>query len=184
MRLLHWRDRAAKHRLALRDRQADFQLWDLSFASRLGLAAGFDKDAEAYHALAGLGFGFVEVGTVTPLPQRGNPRPRLFRLPGDGALINRMGFNNAGMNKIRARLDTDRQCVVGVNIGKNKDTPLEDAWTDYQKCAKTLGPVADYMVVNVSSPNTPGLRSLQTSDAMKRIVERDAIRAGNCGQAS
>jgi dihydroorotate dehydrogenase len=135
----------------------------LTFPNPVGLAAGFDKDGEAVQGLAALGFGFVEVGTVTPRPQPGNPRPRLFRYPEQGALINRMGFNNAGAPALARRLARARPLPIpiGVNIGKNKDTPLEKATGDYLFCLETLLDVADFFVVNVSSPNTPGLRGLQ-----------------------
>jgi len=150
-------------------------LWGLSFPSPLGLAAGFDKDAEAFPALLQAGFGFVEIGTVTPRPQAGNPRPRLFRLPEDGAVINRMGFNNAGMEAAAARLrERDRDAgIVGINIGRNKDTA--DPVDDYRRCAERLAPLADYLVVNVSSPNTPGLREMQSRETLLELVE--AVRA-------
>ncbi len=135
-------------------------LWGLEFANPLGLAAGFDKEAEAVDAALGLGFGFVEIGSVTPEPQPGNPRPRLFRLPEDGAVINRMGFNSRGLEVARANLERRRRRgVVGINLGKNKTS--QDAAADYRKGVVALGPLADYLVVNVSSPNTPGLRALQ-----------------------
>jgi dihydroorotate dehydrogenase len=138
----------------------------LDFPNPLGLAAGFDKNALGYQALASIGFGFVEVGTVTGQPQPGNPRPRLFRLPEDDALINRMGFNNDGADVVAARLSRrppgDVHAVVGANIGKTKVVPDERAVEDYVRAAERLGPVADYLVVNVSSPNTPGLRDLQS----------------------
>ena len=138
--------------------------------SPVGLAAGFDKDAEGFNALADLGFGFVEVGTVTPLPQPGNPRPRLWRLPADGALLNRMGFNNHGAAHARARLSRKRRALIGVNVGKNRQTPAENAASDYVRAAETLGQVADYLVVNVSSPNTPGLRELQNVDVLRGLL--------------
>jgi dihydroorotate dehydrogenase len=144
----------------------------LSFPNPLGLAAGLDKNAEAVVGLFGVGFGFVEVGTVTPRPQRGNPAPRLFRIPEHTALINRLGFNNEGMQAMRMRLErlTWRPGPVGVNIGKNKDTPNEEAAHDYAACAETLGSLSDYLVVNLSSPNTPGLRSLQEPEALAAIL--------------
>lgn len=143
----------------------------------LGLAAGFDKNAEGVDALAGLGFGFVEVGTVTGLPQPGNDRPRLFRLPADRAIVNRMGFNNEGSAAVAARLaaravDPRRSDVLlGVNIGKSKVVPAGDAADDYAMSARALAPFADYLVVNVSSPNTPGLRDLQAVDSLRPILE-------------
>lgn len=148
---------------------------DLSFRNRVGLAAGFDKNAAYLDALDCLGFGFVEIGTVTPVAQDGNERPRLFRLPEDQALINRMGFNNEGAAAAADRLKIWRSkntstMLVGGNIGKNKITPNEDAWKDYLICFETLHPWVDYFVVNVSSPNTPGLRALQDKDALRKIL--------------
>jgi dihydroorotate dehydrogenase len=145
--------------------------------SPVGLAAGFDKEAHVFEPLLALGFGFVEVGTITAHPQAGNPKPRLFRLPKDRALINRMGFNNAGAQVAAARLamrDRSRG-VVGVNIGKTKVTPPEQAIDDYVQSATLLAPHADYMVVNVSSPNTPGLRDMQAVSTLRPLLT--AVRA-------
>lgn len=146
----------------------------IDFPNPVGLGAGFDKNAEHLDVLALLGFGFIEIGTVTPLPQAGNPAPRLFRLPDQKALINRMGFNNDGVEKISKRLK-DRKSknhapiIIGGNIGKNKITENEDAWKDYCINFKGLEEVVDYFVVNVSSPNTPGLRALQEKEALRKI---------------
>lgn len=157
-------------------------LFKIEFPNRIGLGAGFDKNASYLNELEALGFGFVEIGTVTPLAQPGNERPRLFRLPKDKALINRMGFNNEGAEVIAKRLkdwrlaNNQRQkpqstkLVIGGNIGKNKLTPNEAAWTDYVKCFNALHEWVDYFVVNVSSPNTPGLRELQEKEALKKIL--------------
>jgi dihydroorotate dehydrogenase len=144
----------------------------LSFANPIGLAAGLDKDAEAFPMLAALGFGFVEVGTLTAQAQPGNPLPRLFRLPGDRALINRMGFNNHGAAAAAARLAKlgARRAPLGINIGKTKLVPNQDALDDYARSAELLGPHADYLVINVSSPNTPGLRDLQQVDALEPLL--------------
>jgi dihydroorotate dehydrogenase len=142
----------------------------LSFAGPLGLAAGFDKDARGVDALLGIGFGFVEVGTLTPRAQPGNERPRMFRLPRDRALVNRLGFNNGGVAEAVPRLRRPRRGIVGVNIGKNKLTPDEQAVDDYVTAARAAAEVADYLVVNVSSPNTPGLRALQATDALRPIL--------------
>lgn len=148
----------------------------LTFPNPVGLAAGFDKDGKHIEGLTCLGFGFVEVGTVTPLPQDGNPRPRLFRLPKDRALINRMGFNNEGLEALADRLKKLRQkgvpggLIIGGNIGKNKATPNEQAEHDYLKCFEALFPWVDYFVVNVSSPNTPGLRELQEKEPLTRLL--------------
>lgn len=144
----------------------------------VGLAAGFDKNARYLRELECLGFGFVETGTITPLPQSGNDKPRLFRLVKDAALINRMGFNNDGMEAVAKRLQQWREqhppvgkrMLIGANIGKNKVTPNEEAWLDYEKCFLALYDHADYFVVNVSSPNTPGLRELQEKDSLRRIL--------------
>ena len=149
----------------------------LKFDSVFGLAAGFDKNAHAVKALGDLGFSHVEIGTVTAIAQSGNDKPRLFRLIQDRALINRMGFNNDGAEKIAARLDKTRNRygsklpVIGVNIGKSRVVAVEDAVDDYRKSARLLSGLADYLAVNVSSPNTPGLRSLQTVKALRPILE-------------
>ena len=153
-------------------------LFGLRFPNRVGLGAGFDKDGEHIDALGALGFGFIEVGTVTPRPQPGNPTPRLFRLPGDEALINRMGFNNHGVAALVSRIQTRRfSGVVGVNIGKNKDTPLEDAASDYTHCLELVAPLADYVTVNISSPNTPGLRTLQEPEQLRRLLGSHGVGA-------
>jgi len=141
------------------------------FANPIGLAAGFDKDARVWRQAGRLGFGFVEVGSVTPRPQSGNPQPRLFRLEQDRAVINRMGFNNAGVEAMAARLAArPRDGILGINLGKNKET--EDAAADYEIGARRLGPLADYMVINVSSPNTPGLRALQGKAPLATLIAR------------
>jgi len=147
----------------------------LDFPNPLGLAAGLDKEARAVPAWQALGFGFVEVGTVTALPQPGNPRPRLFRLPADQAIINRMGFNNGGAEAMAVALQRlrARGCLevpLGVNLGKSKVTPVEQAAADYRISFEHLGELADYVVVNISSPNTPGLRDLQRIEEIQRIV--------------
>jgi dihydroorotate dehydrogenase len=142
----------------------------LDFPNPIGLAAGFDKDAIGFEALGALGFGFVEVGTLTGQPQPGNPTPRLFRLPKDRALVNRMGFNNRGSADAVARLQRPHRTIVGVNIGKTKLVPDEEAIADYVASAKRLGPHADYVVVNVSSPNTPGLRDLQATEKLRPLL--------------
>ena len=148
------------------------EVFGLSFPNPVGLAAGFDKNAALTDELAALGFGFVEIGTVTPRPQSGNPTPRLFRLPQDEALLNRMGFNNEGAAVVAARLARRRnkQLIIGGNIGKNKDTPNADAAQDYLLAFRALADVVDYFVVNVSSPNTPGLRELQEKKPLIDIL--------------
>lgn len=147
------------------------RLWGLEFPNPVGLAAGFDKHAEAPDALLALGFGSVEIGSVTPRPQPGNPRPRVFRLPEDGAVINRYGFNSEGIAAVAARLNArPRGGVLGVNLGKNKDSA--DAAEDYAAGAAALARFADYLVINVSSPNTPGLRALQDRAALDALVAR------------
>lgn len=147
------------------------EILGLTFKNRIGLAAGFDKNAIAVDELAALGFGFIEIGTLTPKPQAGNEKPRLFRLPADKAIINRMGFNNDGVGEAAKRLKKRKsKIIVGGNIGKNKDTPNEKAWDDYAQCFEALYPHVDYFVVNVSSPNTPGLRELQEKDPLKKLL--------------
>ncbi len=157
------------------------KLLGLNFKNPIGLGAGFDKNAKYLTVLKTLGFGFVEIGTVTPKPQAGNDKPRLFRLPKDKALINRMGFNNEGVEvvaerlkewrqKNKGRLDDKKEFIIGGNIGKNKNTPNEEAWKDYEICFKELHPYVDYFVVNVSSPNTPGLRELQEKESLRKIL--------------
>lgn len=143
----------------------------LKFKNPVGLAAGFDKNADLYQDFQHLGFGFIEVGTVTPLAQAGNPKPRLFRLPEDEALINRMGFNNEGLEAMIARLKAGKaDLIIGGNIGKNKATPNEEAASDYEKCFRALHPYVDYFTVNVSSPNTPNLRALQDKEPLKALL--------------
>jgi dihydroorotate dehydrogenase len=142
----------------------------LDFPGPLGLAAGFDKDARGVAVLGAIGFGFVEVGTVTARPQPGNPRPRLFRLMADRAIINRMGFNNHGAAAAVLRLRRRRHVIVGVNIGKTKAVPDDEAVADYVASARAVARVADYIVVNVSSPNTPGLRDLQAADRLRPLL--------------
>ncbi len=150
------------------------EVFGLKFKNPVGLAAGFDKNGEYVAALSNLGFGFIEVGTVTPLPQPGNDKPRMFRLQEDGAIINRMGFNNKGVDVMAERLRLLKadhpEIIVGGNIGKNKNTPNEDAVSDYVKCFDRLFDVVDYFVVNVSSPNTPGLRALQEKEPLMDLL--------------
>ena len=161
----------------------EFGVWNLEFPNRIGLGAGFDKNAKYLKELESLGFGFVEIGTVTPLPQAGNDKPRLFRLPKDKALINRMGFNNDGVKVVAERLRqwqstvhsqqstaNSQRLIIGGNIGKNKVTPNDEAWKDYEICFKELHHYVDYFVVNVSSPNTPGLRELQEKESLRKIL--------------
>lgn len=176
------------------------KVFGLNFKNPIGLGAGFDKNAKYLRELEALGFGFVEIGTVTPQPQAGNEKPRLFRLPKDLALINRMGFNNDGMEVITERLKSWRnwqftisnkqiknaansqfpihhsRLIIGGNIGKNKNTPNENAWRDYELCFDALHPYVDFFVVNVSSPNTPGLRELQEKDALRKILTHLQVR--------
>jgi dihydroorotate dehydrogenase len=174
----------------VKNKSLAFENWGLQFKNPVGLAAGFDKNAKYLRELEVLGFGFVEIGTVTPKPQEGNDKPRLFRLPKDKAIINRMGFNNDGVKIVAERLKEWRekyevrstkyenspltthhsQLIIGGNIGKNKVTPNEDAWKDYEICFNELFDYVDYFVVNVSSPNTPGLRELQEKDSLRKIL--------------
>ncbi|MAX04980.1 MAG: dihydroorotate dehydrogenase (quinone) [Flavobacteriales bacterium] len=149
------------------------EVFGIKFENPVGLAAGFDKDAKLFDELAGLGFGFIEIGTVTPLPQDGNPKPRLFRLKADSAIINRMGFNNTGVESVISRLRSKKtDIIIGGNIGKNKLTPNEDAVNDYEICFEKLFPYVDYFAVNVSSPNTPGLRDLQDKEPLTALLNR------------
>ena len=167
-----------------RKARPDINISGLQFENRLGMAAGFDKNGILIKPLHALGFGHVEIGTVTPLPQPGNPKPRLFRLPKNQSLINRMGFNNEGAEAVAARIaklrrDNQRLPIIGINIGKNKATSQELAHRDYGVATKTLAPVADYLVVNVSSPNTAGLRDLQQVDELRPILRAVLAAAGN-----
>lgn len=161
-----------KNSFQLEDSRLERDLFGLKFKNPVGLAAGFDKNGSFVEELAEFGFGFIEVGTVTPLPQQGNEKPRMFRLPQDEALINRMGFNNQGVDVVADRLSRiDRKgMIIGGNIGKNKITPNKDALSDYIKCFDRLFDVVDYFVVNVSSPNTAGLRELQEKEPLKNIL--------------
>jgi dihydroorotate dehydrogenase len=183
--LLRWFDPEDAHRLAIQglrllppirpgpdDAKLAVRAFGLNFPNPVGMAAGFDKSAEAPDALLRLGFGFVEIGSVTPKPQAGNPRPRLFRLERDEAVINRMGFNNDGADKVLRRLANRAHLagIVGVNVGANKDSP--DRVADYVKLIETFAPVASYFTVNVSSPNTPGLRNLQQAAALDDLLAK------------
>ncbi len=160
-----------KRRFVVEDDKLKRTVFGIEFPNPVGLAAGFDKDAKLYNELEYVGFGFVEIGTVTPKPQGGNPKPRLFRLPKDEALINRMGFNNEGVEAAVARLKKRKtKIIIGGNIGKNKVTPNEEATSDYEKCFDALYPWVDYFVVNVSSPNTPNLRDLQEKEPLKALL--------------
>ncbi len=162
------------------------EVFGLKFKNPVGLAAGFDKNASLYNELADFGFGFIEIGTLTPKPQEGNPKKRLFRLKEDQAIINRMGFNNKGVFDAVDRLKKKHQVLIGGNIGKNKDTPNQDAVKDYLLCFDALFDYVDYFVVNVSSPNTPGLRELQEkeplTDLLKQLKKENSKYAqkGNC----
>jgi len=153
-------------------------LFGLTFDNPVGIAAGFDKNATHISEFEKFGFGFIEIGTVTPKPQKGNPKKRLFRLKEDNAIINRMGFNNDGVDKIKSRLKKDFKVIIGGNIGKNKVTPNSEAKADYLICFKELYNHVDYFVINVSSPNTPGLRELQSRNFLNDLfIELNAIRS-------
>lgn len=161
------------------DGRLSVKRFGLEFANPVGIAAGFDKNGVVVDQLAALGFGFVEVGTVTRRPQPGNAKPRMFRLPLDRALINRLGFNNLGAEAAAERLAASRRkCVIGVNIGKNKDIPNNAAVEDYLSCLETVYEQADYIAVNVSSPNTPGLRELQGAEHLRRLLTALRSRVG------
>ena len=168
-----------QQQFTLQDHALERNILGLHFKNPVGLGAGFDKNAAYLNELEALGFGFVEIGTVTPKGQPGNEQPRLFRLPQDKALINRMGFNNEGVEAVKSRLvkwnhirstSLEGRMIIGGNIGKNKLTPNTEAWKDYEICFEELFDVVDYFVVNVSSPNTPGLRELQEKDSLKKIL--------------
>ena len=153
------------------DSSLERQLFGLHFKNPVGLAAGFDKDAKLYNELSNFGFGFIEIGTLTPKPQEGNPKKRLFRLKDDSAIINRMGFNNGGVEDAVKRLKQNKGVLIGGNIGKNKITPNENAVEDYKLCFNALFDYVDYFVVNVSSPNTPNLRALQDKEPLTKLLK-------------
>ncbi|MDL1914060.1 MAG: quinone-dependent dihydroorotate dehydrogenase [Bergeyella sp.] len=155
---------------SIEDKSLEREVFGLKFKNPVGLAAGFDKDAKYYHALSRLGFGFVEIGTLTPKPQEGNPKKRLFRLIEDGGIINRMGFNNEGVEAAVERLKKKGNILLGGNIGKNKITPNEKALDDYIVCFEKLFPYVDYFAINVSSPNTPNLRDLQGKEPLTKLL--------------
>lgn len=159
-----------RKKFQLKDRRLEKELFGLKFKNPVGLAAGFDKDALLYKELSNFGFGFIEIGTLTPKPQGGNPKKRLFRLKKDEAIINRMGFNNQGVFEAVERLEKNKNILIGGNIGKNKLTPNDEAVTDYLICFDALFKHVHYFVVNVSSPNTPGLRELQDKKPLKNIL--------------
>jgi dihydroorotate dehydrogenase len=153
------------------DKRLETEVFGLKFKNPVGLAAGFDKDAALYQELSNLGFGFIEIGTLTPKGQEGNPKKRLFRLKADSAIINRMGFNNGGVQEAVERLKKNNNVLIGGNIGKNKLTPNEEATSDYEICFDALYDYVDYFVVNVSSPNTPNLRALQDKEPLTQLLQ-------------
>tara|TARA_B100001758_G_scaffold243167_1_gene252545 strand:+ start:2849 stop:3877 length:1029 start_codon:yes stop_codon:yes gene_type:complete len=157
----------------INDDRLEKEVFGIKFSNPVGLAAGFDKDAKLFDQLSSFGFSFIEIGTITPLPQDGNTKPRLFRLKKDNAIINRMGFNNEGVEAAIARLRTKKSnIIIGGNIGKNKETPNDSAVDDYEICFEKLFPYIDYFTVNVSSPNTPGLRELQERKPLTELLFR------------
>ena len=156
---------------AVNDKRLEREVFGLKFKNPVGLAAGFDKDAKLYNELSNFGFGFIEIGTLTPKPQDGNPKKRLFRLQSDSAIINRMGFNNGGVHAAVVRLKKNKNVLIGGNIGKNKVTANEDAASDYEICFDALYDYVDYFVVNVSSPNTPNLRELQEKEPLTKLLQ-------------
>ena len=155
----------------LNDPRLEREVFGIKFKNSVGLAAGFDKDAKLYQELSNFGFGFIEIGTLTPVGQEGNPKKRLFRLKEDNAIINRMGFNNGGVKEAIERLKNNKDVLIGGNIGKNKVTPNEEAVKDYEICFEALFPYVDYFVVNVSSPNTPNLRELQDKKPLTELLQ-------------
>jgi len=160
-----------KFLFVVNDKRLEREVFGLKFKNPVGLAAGFDKDASLYKELSNFGFGFIEIGTLTPKGQEGNPKKRIFRLKEDNALINRMGFNNGGVQEAVERLKKNKGVLIGGNIGKNKLTPNEEATSDYLICFDTLFSFVDYFVVNVSSPNTPNLRELQEKEPLKQLLQ-------------
>ena len=155
----------------VKDSRLETEVFGLKFKNPVGLAAGFDKDAKLYKELSNFGFGFIEIGTLTPKGQEGNPKKRLFRLKKDSAIINRMGFNNGGVQEAVERLKQNKGVLIGGNIGKNKLTPNEEATSDYEICFDALYDYVDYFVVNVSSPNTPNLRALQDKEPLTQLLQ-------------
>ncbi len=166
----------------IEDKRLEREVFGLKFKNPVGLAAGFDKDAKMFSELSGLGFGFIEIGTLTPKAQEGNPKKRLFRLKEDSAIINRMGFNNGGVDAAVVRLKKNKNVLIGGNIGKNKVTPNEDAVNDYIICFEKLFLYVDYFVVNVSSPNTPNLRALQDKEPLTKLLSE--LQALNAAKSS
>jgi dihydroorotate dehydrogenase len=174
LKIIHWipgMGRLISRLYQVKDQRLERKLFGLTFPNPVGLAAGFDKDAKLYQELSNFGFGFIEIGTLTPKPQPGNPKKRLFRLPEDNGLINRMGFNNEGVEKAIERLKKNKGILIGGNIGKNKITSNDEAVSDYVQCFDALFPHVDYFVVNVSSPNTPYLRDLQDKEPLQRLLQ-------------
>ena len=174
LKIIHWipgMGRLIRRLYQVKDQRLERKLFGLTFPNPVGLAAGFDKDAKLYQELSNFGFGFIEIGTLTPKPQPGNPKKRLFRLPEDNGLINRMGFNNEGVEKAIERLKKNKGILIGGNIGKNKITSNDEAVSDYVKCFDALFPHVDYFAVNVSSPNTPNLRALQDKEPLQLLLQ-------------
>lgn len=169
-----------KYCFEVRDKRLEREVFGIKFPNPVGLAAGFDKDAVLYKELSSFGFGFIEIGTLTPRPQAGNPKKRLFRLAQDEGLINRMGFNNGGVDAAALRLYRKGNIIIGGNIGKNKDTANENAVSDYLYAFDALYDVVDYFVVNVSSPNTPNLRQLQDKEPLQHLLSAIQIRNNAC----
>ena len=161
-----------KYFFVIKDKRLERKVFGLNFTNPVGLAAGFDKDAKLYNELTNFGFGFIEIGTLTPLPQDGNPKKRMFRLKNDEAIINRLGFNNEGVEAAISRLKKNKGILIGGNIGKNKITPNEKASEDYIFCYNALYDYVDYFVVNVSSPNTPNLRALQGKKPLSNLLNK------------
>ncbi len=168
--LLPWSQKLVREKFVVQDKRLEREVFGIKFPNPVGLAAGFDKDAKLYKELSNFGFGFIEIGTLTPKPQPGNEKKRLFRLKEDKAIINRMGFNNGGVAQAVERLKKNDGVLIGGNIGKNKVTPNENAVDDYLICFNTLFEHVDYFVVNVSSPNTPNLRELQDKEPLTKLL--------------
>ena len=165
-------DNLIKKCFCISDKRLERNILGLKFKNPVGLAAGFDKNAECYNEFSNFGFGFIEIGTVTPLPQPGNPKKRIFRLAEDKSLINRLGFNNKGLSAVVENLKKQREIIIGANIGKNYFTQNNDAYNDYLKCLSKLNEFVDYFAINISSPNTKGLRDLHDKNLLKPFLEK------------
>ena len=172
LNLLPFTSSLLRKRYYISDKSLEKELFGIKFPNPIGLAAGFDKNASFYNEFRNFGFGFIEIGTVTPLPQKGNPKKRMFRLVEDKGLINRLGFNNKGLESVKQNLNKKRKVIIGANIGKNSSTKNEEAYLDYLKCYEELYPYVDYFAINISSPNTKGLRDLHNKNLLEPLIKK------------